>query len=108
MKKKYFFIFAATLLAPLTALALNLPPLNPGGPIDVSSIIDTMFTYLWVLFAALAILMFIMAGVSFLTASGDPGKIKTARTMVLWGIVGVLVGVLAFSAPLLITQLIGV
>ena len=45
----------------------------------------------------LAIVLFIAAGLLFLTAQGDPKKTQTARWAALWGAAGVGVMILAFS-----------
>jgi hypothetical protein len=49
------------------------------------------------IFGAVAVISFVIAGILFLTANGEPEKIKTARSAVIWGIAGVVVGILAFS-----------
>ena len=49
-----------------------------------------------VVFGAIAAICIIYSGVLFLTASGDVGKIKTARAALLWGIVGIVVGFFAY------------
>ena len=48
-------------------------------------------------FGGLAVIMFLIAGVYFLTAGGEPEKVQKARSAFLWGIAGVVVGILAFS-----------
>ncbi|MBI2050064.1 MAG: hypothetical protein HYT35_01235 [Candidatus Staskawiczbacteria bacterium] len=52
---------------------------------------------LWVVFGLIALIAFVAAGILFLTAGGDPDKVKSARTAFLWGIVGIVVGIVAFS-----------
>lgn len=49
------------------------------------------------IFGAIAVICFLMAGVLFLTAQGEPEKLKTARAAFIWGIAGVVVGILAFT-----------
>lgn len=51
----------------------------------------------WPIFAGLAIIMFIYAGIMFLTSSGDPGKLTTARNAVIWGVVGIIVALLSYG-----------
>ncbi|MDO8530091.1 MAG: hypothetical protein Q7S10_01665 [bacterium] len=60
----------------------------------------------WPIFLGLVVIMFIYAGILFLTASGDPTKIGNARRAVIWAVVGVAVGFLAFSAVGLIRTII--
>lgn len=48
-------------------------------------------------FGAIAVISFVMAGILFLTAQGEAAKITAAKSAFLWGIAGVVVGILAFS-----------
>ena len=42
-----------------------------------------------------AVIVLIIAGQRYITAQGDPGKLKMAKDMILWGLVGLIVAVLA-------------
>ncbi len=99
----------ALILSPMISLAAaaSLVPL-PGVITDLFVVINAVFAILWPLFAAFAVIMFIYAGFLFLNASGDAGKVGDARQAVLWGTVGIAVGLLAFSIPFIIKLLIGV
>ena len=48
-------------------------------------------------FSVIAVLCFLFAGIMFLTAQGQPEKIQMARSAFIWGVAGVVVGILAFS-----------
>lgn len=52
---------------------------------------------IWIVFGLIALIAFVISGVLFLTAGGDPTKVAAARTSFLWGMVGIVVGILAFS-----------
>jgi hypothetical protein len=62
---------------------------------------------MWPVFTGLAVIMFIYAGILFITANGDPGKIDTAKKAVVWGVVGIIVGILGYSVVGIIKQAIG-
>ncbi len=106
--------FAMGQQGPPPNVAFNFPPLNPQGPLteslseQIQWIIDSIFSFIWPIFSAFAILMFIIAGFMFLTANGDPSKTSSAKKALIWGIVGVTVGILAFSIPFIINGLLGV
>jgi len=51
-----------------------------------------------IVFSAIAAICIIYSGILLLTASGDTGKLKTARAALLWGIVGIVVGFFAYFA----------
>ena len=49
------------------------------------------------MFALFALVSFVIAGIFFLTAQGQPEKLKIARSFVLWGVVSIIVAILAYS-----------
>lgn len=44
-----------------------------------------------------AVVVIVMAGQRYITAQGDPGKLKMAKDMILWGIIGLVVALLAYA-----------
>ncbi len=110
-KKLVTIIASATLLVlPIAAFAI---PANGGGTptgggaLTVNTLIDTLLNFIWPLFMGFAVVMFLISGFQFLTAQGDPGKVDAARQSVLWGVVGVAMGVLAFSLPFIVKTTLG-
>ena len=71
---------------------------------SISSTLDSVFNPLWQFAAGLAIIMFVVAGILFITSNGEPGKITTAKNALIWGAVGVLVSVIAFSLVQIISS----
>lgn len=51
----------------------------------------------WIIFTIIAVVCFVIAGILFLTSQGSPEKIVAARQAFLWGVAGVVVGILAFT-----------
>ena len=109
MNKKIFTLLAsASLLAlPVISLAVQLIPL-PGIILNPTNIFDAIFNILWPFFAGFAVIMFIVSGFMFLTAQGEPGKVVAAKNALIWGAVGVAVGLLAFSIPFVVKFSLGV
>ena len=101
-------IFCAVSL-PIAALAVNNPITNAsGGSIgDITTLVNTVLGKIWIVFAGLAVVAFLYAGIMFLTANGAPEKISTARQAFLWGVVGVVVGIIAYSIIAIVGSLIG-
>jgi hypothetical protein len=89
-------LLLSILVLPITAMAI---PTQPGeGDIgDIEGLYDKIGTVAWVVFAMVALICFLIAGILFLTAAGNPAKIAIARNAFLWGVAGVVVGVIAFS-----------
>ncbi len=108
MKKKLIVLSLAIFsVFPLVSLAVELVP-PPGIIQNPLSIFDALFAILWPFFAAYAVLMFLVAGFLFLTAQGDSSKVKDARNALVFGAVGVAVGLLAFSIPWVLKVALGV
>ena len=80
--------------------------LHEGTSLSILSIGSSIVNVLWVVFTVLAIICFVVAGVLFLTAFGDTEKLKTARGAFIWGVVGVVVAILAFSIVSLVRNAI--
>ena len=62
----------------------------PSG--KIADIIISFMEWLLGIFAFIAIIGFLIAGVWYLTAAGDEGRIDTAKRAMIYSIIGVLVG----------------
>lgn len=109
MNKKLvkLFLISAICLLPVTVLAAFDPgqvPFASGQPIveTTNAIINNILGFLWVIFAVFSVIMFILAGMHFMSARGEPGELEKARMFLIWGVAGVVVAVLAFSIPFVI------
>ena len=60
----------------------------------------------WPVFVGAVIIMFIYAGFMFLTAHGEPAKIKSAREAVVWALVGIVVAIFAYSAVTFVRNIV--
>lgn len=109
MNKKLTILSVSGLLlvSPAVILAVNLVPLPGSGVTNINAVVDAIFNVIWPIFAAFAVVMFIIAGVQFLSAQGEPSKISQARQSLIWGAVGMAVGLLAFSIPFIIDSALG-
>jgi FtsH-binding integral membrane protein len=65
---------------------------NVGGLIGILSY---ALRVVYTIFFILAVIFILMAGFGYLTAGGDPAKVKKASNRLIFGIVGVAVGLLA-------------
>ena len=75
----------------------------------ITCIINRIVTIVvWPVFITAVVIMFILAGFKFLTAQGEPTKIIEARKTLIWAVVGVVVGVVAFSAYATIQAILGI
>ena len=61
----------------------------------------------WPIFIAVSIIMFIWAGILFISAQGDPGKVAEARKAVIWAVIGIVVGLLGYLSVAIIKGALG-
>lgn len=80
---------------------------NPLGDDDIVSILNKIWKFLYILALALVPLMAIIAGFMFLTAGGEPEKIKKARDLLLWMAIGVAIILLAGGIVKVIKMILG-
>jgi len=63
---------------------------------DIPTIINNIKDWVvYPFFYGLAVVIFIYAGILFVTSAGDPGKITRAKQAVIIGVIGVFIGVSA-------------
>ncbi len=96
--------FLATLLT-LPSVALGASGVSPK--VWIQTIVGNFLNFIvWPIFFSVSVLVFIYAGFLFLTASGDPAKVTIARKLVVWGIVGIVVAIFAFSIEGIVSKII--
>ena len=83
---------AAVLLLPVLAFAQ--PTVQIGS---LQQIIANIERAVWIIFGLIAVIAFVVAGILFLTAGGNAEKVAAARSAFIWGIAGVVVGIIAYS-----------
>ena len=77
---------------------------------DDRSIVDIVQTLVGVAMAILgtvAVFVLVIAGQRYITAAGDPGKLKSAKDMLTWGIVGLLVAAMAYAIVAFVASAVG-
>lgn len=99
---------AAVALLPVMALAQTIggnPPSNFAP--DLTTLGTIIVNQVWVAFTILAVVCFVIAGILFLTSGGDPDKVKNARNAFLWGVAGIVVGVVAYTIIAIVRGALG-
>lgn len=98
MKKIVSSLISLSLLV-LPVMALAQVGGNPpaGGAVTLTDLGTKIVNAAWIVFTVFVVVCFVLAGILFLTASGDAEKVKTARNAFLWGVAGVVVGIIAYS-----------
>jgi len=98
--------FAQVQEAPLT-----IPGGQDTGITDTGSIFDTVCIILDYIFTGLiilAIIFVLIAAFRYLTAGGDPEKVKAASKTLIYAAVAVAVGILAQAIPIIVGNFLGV
>lgn len=101
MNKKYLavsvLLIALLLPAAVFAAVDYSEPGTVSGTDALKTIMNGIITFVWQFFVGLSVIMFIVAGIQFLSSNGDPAKITSARNAFIWGVVGIIVAIVAFS-----------
>ncbi len=106
MRKYLSLILLIVVLAPLTVEGVTID--NPLAADTFAELIDDIINFIFILAIAIAPIMFIIAGFYFITAVGDPAKIETAKKMILWTLIGLLVVMSAKGLIMLFGEIFGV
>lgn len=113
MNKKALLVGGLTLLifgvSLFTAFA---QPGNPGGPVNIpgvgvqnqrltnvqgwADLLITIIQWLYYILFIVATLMIIWAAFLYVTSKGDPTKTKTAKSMIVYAIIGMIVALLSY------------
>lgn len=103
-----FLSFAGFALAAGDGIGVTLPnPLAGSGVTDFPTLIRKISEFITGIVASLAIIMFVWAGILFVTSAGNPGKIEQAKKALLYAIIGVAVVLAASGLIAVITAVIG-
>ena len=71
-----------------------------GGEQNDTDIYETIKNILGVVFIVvgiIAVIVLVIGGINYMMSQGDPGKVKKAKDTILYGIVGLVVSLLAFA-----------
>lgn len=94
MLKKLAILVLIGLISPILSVA-QIKIENPLQADTFQELIDNLLNFLFTLALALFPLMIVIAGLYFVTAGGDPEKVKTAKNIILYTVVGFLIILLA-------------
>ena len=106
--KNFTLKLAATLTAllPTVALADKHPEDIIGDAADVVSILDTIAGFMFIIFIALAVVFLLYAAFLYLTAAGNGDKVKTARNVIIYSVVALVVAIIAGGIPAVVCTIL--
>jgi len=82
----------------------NSPLANPGS---LGNTVCTVLDYMFYALIVLAIVFVLIAAFKYLTAQGDPEKVKVASKTLIYAAVAVAVGLIARAVPVFVGMFIG-
>lgn len=74
----------------------------PGGGNALQNSIGTILRSVFIMLGIVSVIVIILGGVSYSTSMGDPGKATKAKSTIIYGVVGLVIALLAFSIVLFI------
>lgn len=81
-----------------TIAQCNLPEEEEGtNTQDLFKTVQTIINWILAVLGVVAVVMIIVGGVTYMTSQGDPGKTKRARDTILYGIIGLIIALLAYA-----------
>ena len=80
---------------------------NPLTSTSISEVVDKISDWLFNLAIVAAPVLLVIGGIIFMTAAGDPGRLSTAKRMILWTVVGFLVILLSQGLISVVVGLLG-
>jgi len=77
----------------------GLSGVNPDSSdsMDLMAGIKLILGAVFGIIGVVAVVMIILGGISYATSQGDPGKVKKGKDTILYGVIGLIVALLAFA-----------
>ncbi|KKL68087.1 hypothetical protein LCGC14_2128510, partial [marine sediment metagenome] len=72
----------------------------------IGVVINRIGAFLQTLLFALAGIFIIIAGFQYLTAQGDPEKTKSAKNMIMYAIIAIVIGLVAFGIEAIVKAIL--
>lgn len=101
-------LIGAIILTPILSLAAvgTQPTVNISTPTDVTNIIINVFNFLLYILVFLASIFLIYAAYLYLTAAGDAEKVGQAKNIIIYAVVALAIGLVAWTIPALINNIL--
>ena len=68
-----------------------------GASDDLHSSVGVILNIVYSIIGIVAVVMVVIGGVSYATSQGDPGRLKKAKDTILYGIIGLVIVLMAFA-----------
>ncbi len=112
LAKFIIFLLLISFFIPFKINAVCLPgEICIENPLEANTfweLMENIVRFLFQLSLFVGALMIVVAAFYFLTSGGDPEKIKTAKNIIIWTLVGIIVLFLSVALTQAITDMLGV
>lgn len=102
-------ILISLLVMPTIGLALTIPQTTGQTTTlpekDVFVVLNNIANWLFYILVLIAVIAILIAAFLFVTSSGDPEKVGSARQFILYALVGIMVGLLAKGLVLIVGKI---
>jgi hypothetical protein len=102
--KKFLIIFFFLIFLPLLIEAIEFKP--PWQTKSFQELLDAIYNFIFWVAIALVPIMVILAAYFFLTSGGDPEKVRTAKRIIFWVFIGLIIVLMGKGILPIIRQLI--
>ncbi|MBI4119494.1 MAG: hypothetical protein HY456_01440 [Parcubacteria group bacterium] len=99
---------SAMLMPFLAAAQIQSPPQAPVTRIeDLIRVLNTLVNWLFAILMIIAVIFIFYAAYLYLTAGGDPEKVKTATKQLVFAAIAIAVALIAQGVKFVVSQLLG-
>ncbi len=75
----------------------NIFNLFPDQNASLPEIVQGILNWIFGIIGIIAVIMVILGGFKLMTSTGDPGRVKKGKDTILYGIIGLVIALLAFA-----------
>lgn len=75
----------------------NVFNLFPDQNASLPEIVQSILNWIFGVIGIIAVIMVILGGFKLMTSTGDPGRVKKGKDTILYGIIGLVIALLAFA-----------
>lgn len=68
-----------------------------GGNTDLTVTVSNVLSVVFAIVGIIAVVMVVIGGVNYVTSQGDSAKIQKAKNTIMYGIIGMVIALLAFA-----------
>lgn len=111
IKRTLYGVAMSIVVMPAVALAqFSVSGAKPGGVASATSasgLIMQIANFLLSFLAGLSVLMIVVSGIMYITSGGDSGRTETAKKMLMYSVVGLIVALLSYAIVYVVSTGLG-